>query len=364
MSPTALSRIFFGPAVVLAVLLSGGDVAAQAPDPSLERTFADWQKRRERIRSAHYRTEGEHVIPKGALGGVGLAPSAPPEPPRDVSAPVKWSMLLDLSTNRHRLEFDEKRFDSKTGQFFSDTWTNMFDGTVLRGTAARRDNHPPGREPAPTDPDAGIYTGDMRGAAFEAKMWPMFLGLGIIVPPGEEVYPGKLHTTLDIEMFRVHGRAVHGGRPCLVIRCQPGAKSGLCYEYWVDTARDSSVVRLVRLVEGKTFGHAQIQYQQTQEGWLPKEWTYSLYGAGSKITYSYHMRVKQLEVNPSVADDDFRPRVEPEMLVRKMHIEAPASGPPAVVEKETRYFRAEEGGGLSEVEFSGGVERRKWRWLS
>ena len=57
------TTVFFAAAVLL---LPRSVIAEPPPDPRLEKVFADWQNRRERIKTIRYRTSGEHVRPKGS----------------------------------------------------------------------------------------------------------------------------------------------------------------------------------------------------------------------------------------------------------------------------------------------------------
>lgn len=98
--------------VVILSLLTGlfnaPPTLAQKVDPRLKQIFSDWQKRQDRLQSIRYRVGGEHVWVKDSmpseivsqLGHTSL-------PSQDFHGEKNLMLLLDLTSQRHRLEIEE-----------------------------------------------------------------------------------------------------------------------------------------------------------------------------------------------------------------------------------------------------------------
>ncbi len=302
--------------------LGGGLATAQAPDPRLEKVFADWRQRRERIASVRYSVRGKHVIPKGSL--TALVGGKSDVPPQDVTCNIQRTLSLDFGKGRHRLEVNDQEYDQQTGKFSASVWTMMFDGVVLKGITPRAVPAGDGGSSRGSAADVRVYTGDLQPAAFEAIHWPLFVGHGIVVANRDELIPGKwLNVRPDINLFVVHGQGVHAGRSCLVLRTQPRGQSTAFEEFWVDTARNSAIVRQVQYSRGRAFTDMDCSYEQTPHGWLVAGWTFTLRDVNDgKTVFTERIRVEERAVNPVLTDADFQAEESPGLLVRETKLGA------------------------------------------
>jgi hypothetical protein len=359
---------------VVALSIDSGFVGAQPPDPRLEKVFADWQNRRTRTKAVLYRLRGESVQPKGCFTGQldGYPPSKE-IPPRDLVYPIKWTLLLDFATNRHRLETEEQEYDVSTDRLYPTVWTRIFDGEVLKSFRPRERNTHPLSGMGPTNADVAIGKGHIgMGAAFKTNYWPLFVGHGIVPWQEGPIIPGKLKVQPDIEMVSVHGQGVHQGRPCLVLRTHALQRAFTAFdEFWVDPARDSAVVRQILMTNGIAFIEFDIEYQKTARGWLPRNWTTTQrdFNKG-KTVFLQRMRVEELTLEPPLRDADFQIEEKPGMLVTHLTYSAPLAGQgwAETPEPTTSHYRLGENGSRYQVVFVDGEERRlgysRWWWTA
>ncbi len=232
--------------------------AAEPPaDPRLEKVFADWQKRRERIKTIRYRTSGEVTLPKGSFtDDITGAPLGPDAPPHDITWPKSIVFLLDFTTNRHRLEEDEQGHEQSHGRLVPPrTTTTVFDSKELWSLHLR----PAGAKPDKNNPDIDIASGNLRGEAFPSEYWPFFLGHGIInLLLQQHILPGRLSSAPQKDIFDVEGVGNFADRACLVLRTQaqqigsvgwdelwvdPGARALFCDKHPTRTAKSSRTFR-------------------------------------------------------------------------------------------------------------------------
>ena len=349
-------------------------VAAQSNDPRLEKIFQDWERRREAVRSVRYTVEGQQVYPKGSQNEVLKAfqkPSKDPFPPREITCEQKWTLLIDFSNGRYRLDADDEECNLNNatdgpGQRPRNVGTALFDGSVVKHFHPPRDpKMKTTGDPSSKDPDLIIDEGDLKNQAFMADYWPFFVGHGIISTMYHEIAPKTMLDKPDIELFFIHGQGVHQGRACLVVRSHPQRRDATVDELWVDPARDSAIVRQLQVhSDGNPFTESDIQYQQTPKGWLPKSWVFNLYTSGKKIVRQERMRVTELDLDCAVTDADFTVEERPGMLIVRNKNGKPINPVyPRVLEKDQHFYRVTEGGTRAEVVFDNGVEHRRWPQL-
>lgn len=327
---------------------------AQQVDPKLQEVFDAWKKRQGRTKSVLYKLSGEALLPKGSFPDWKGVPQ-PNVPPRDITFPIRRTLLLDFATGRSRDEMETQKYHPQTDKLYSEYYRRPFDGKEIKYYHPRERNTHPDEWKDPSQCELGIGSGYMGGAAYSQNLWPMLLGHGTVPWYHKVPLPGQLKVVPDIDTMYALGRAVHRGRTCQTFRTQ--AKSESFEEWWVDTARDGAVMRYTSYL--RTYPHMDldIEYGQTAHGWLPKRWTFTIRTPSTgKLEYEERMRVDQLLLDPGVTDADFDIEIRPGMLVARVTTETPAPGKFATKGK-TRLYRAEKGGGLREVIFEKGVER-------
>jgi len=358
-------------AKTLLILLVGGAMstlalvpaAEESPaDPRLEKVYADWQKRRERIKTVRYRVTGEHTRPKGTFTDPYTGqPLGPDEPPHDITWPKSMMLLLDFTTNRHRLEVEEQPYSRAQGGFMPKrTTTTVFDSNDLRTSGLRPDGAPTNLK-APNDV---VVKGNMRGNGFNSEFWPFFLGHGIVALTTEQhILPGRLSVAPRQDTFHVHGEGNFANRPCLVLRSKTWEYGNVGFdELWVDPAHDSAVLRQVAYVNAKIATDIQIDYEETKGGWLPQSWTIS-HAEDDRVFSLEKMHVDELDVDPAVSDADFHGDEKPGDVVMQRsvpgspdQITAPKPGP-------DKMFHVGQDGAWNEIVGGAEVNPRRFYYM-
>lgn len=289
-----------------------------SPDPRLEKILADWQKRRDRIKTIRYRVSGEVTLPKGTFRDPNTGQALGPEtPPHDISWPKNITLLLDFTTNRHRLEENEQPYSqSQKKSVPPRVTTTVFDSKELWSLSLRPTDVPPN----PNNPDVSIVSGNMRGLAFSSEYWPFFLGHGVVgLITQQHILPGRMSFTPKTDVYHVQGDGNYANRACVVLRTQTQEYGSAVWdELWVDLGRESAILRQVAYANGKIVTDIQIDYQETRGGWLPQSWTISHARNNGQVFSFRRMRVDELEVDPAVSDADFRVDVKKGMIVQRM----------------------------------------------
>src|SRR5262249_27885105 len=232
--------------------LVGSRAAGQELDPRLKKILADWKKRQERVKTVRYRVEGESIAYKEGLAL--LARSFKTKPPtKDVRTRPSFTLLLDFTTNRHRLETQGYSFSGTTNELTKITKTIAYDGKQIVGVGPWTGESVTKQKPKTKETDAAIGTGTgvLQHAPFEPTQWPCFAAHGLVViSDSDQIIPGRLKFEPDMSLLGVHGQAVHNGRPCLVLRT-PARKGGATTveELWLETGRDGALARRRHLID-------------------------------------------------------------------------------------------------------------------
>lgn len=290
--------------------------AEPPPDPRLDKIFADWQTRRERIKTVRYRASGEHTWPKGTFTdpytGASLGLDAPPH---DISWPKSIVLLLDFTTSRHRLEVDEQPYSQPQGKFIPEHVTTVFDSKELWTLSLR----PAGVPAELNNPDVDVVSGNMRALAFTSEYWPFFLGHGVVgLTTQQHILPGRLGVAPKKDVYHVEGEGNYADRACVVLRTEAQEAGTVIWdELWVDPGRESAVLRQAAYANDKMVMDIQIAYQETRGGWLPQSWTIS-HSSGGQIFSLERMHIDELEIDPPVSDTDFRVDIKPGMIVQRV----------------------------------------------
>jgi hypothetical protein len=307
-------------AATAALLFVRSTAAEPAPDLRLDKILADWQQRRERIKTIRYRTSGKHIRPKGSFTDPYTGkPLGQDAPPHDITWPKSITLLLDFTTNRHRLEEDEQPYGLTQGEFLPRRVTTTVFASKELWTSLLR---PAGAPANSKSPDVYVVSGNMRGQAFRSVYWPFFLGHGIVaLTTQQHILPGRLAGPLEEDIYHVHGEGVFANRPCLVLRTGTWEYGTTGFdELWVDPERESAVLRQVAYVNDKVSMDIQIDYQETRGGWLPHSWTISdAYGDGRVFSID-QMQVDELAIDPAVTDADFHVDVKADQIVQRLSV--------------------------------------------
>ena len=265
----------------------------------------DWQQRRERAPVIRYQLTGKRLWPRGSFAPDPTEPEdpAPAENPvQDVFGSCTRTTLFDFPRNRFRIEFDNAEYDHQHRQTYRVRCLEVGDGTALRVNIFENSTPRPGDTRAKTHVDFWIARGEPQimppgilGHGYE----PMFFAAGIVPAQEVRIRPLALVPTNDPGAFTFAGRTNESDRTYAILR--DGNK-----EYWVDTERDSAIVKMVlkEQMARRVVYEIEIDYQETPGGWLPRSWTRTEFRLG-KMVNSERIEVERIDVLPPVSDQDF-----------------------------------------------------------
>jgi hypothetical protein len=356
LSSAGMSLMLFGPP----------SAVGQGPDPQVRKIFADWKHRQARTKSVLCRIQGEEVLPKGTMTD-DKHRYLPDAPPRDIHMPVKRFFLLDFATNRYRMQIEGANYHRQSKKVYPYFQDRIFDGKVIKNYQPKEKNTYPNQW-GPKGVELGVGDGWLGGAPIAVDEWGIFYGFGSVPCRQYPLLPGKLQVLPSMARVYLHGRGAHQGRACLVLRTRVHDQG--FEEWWVDTARDSAVLRYVWYLTGKPTYDLDVVYQRTPHGWLTSSWTFTHRdNHGGQILDVRRFRVVELKLDPPVSDKDFQIEVPPGTLVAYYHHQPPPPG--EVLEKEEpklELYRVKEGGDLQQVIIENGIERPvssfAWWWLA
>jgi hypothetical protein len=367
MSATSCRLLLICTAASAALIVACSSSVAQIKQSGeVERILADWQKRQEQIKRIKYTISGEWITPKGSWTGTpGSRPGV--DPPADIVQPQRFVVILDLEKRRLREESAERVFAYGAQEMQDRACTYTYDGKDLWRLYPRPGVNPHMRE---TDPDLEIGRGAPSKTMLmgcQATCGPAVLfGSGLIwLVKGGADY-GQV---LDADDFRVHGHAIYEGRPCTILRTFPMTPtvSKPFDEFWVDTSRQSAIVRYVFY---KNFGkdnildsETNITYQQTAHGWLPLRWKDVFYGLNGPGPIN-RRQVDEVIVDPPLSDADFQLQPQPGMIVSEFEMGTAENG--RSTRANEKHFRVSEEGRLIAIVNGRELPNQRWTmlWLS
>jgi len=323
---------------------------AEEIDPRLAKVLADWQKRQNAFRSVRYEVRGEHKVPKGSSDALPLLSYKPglrrdqPIPPKDLVGEVSLTLFLDFEKGRHRSRLEELHYHLDFGKLFPVVRESTFDGSEAKN-AVPRDKNPGLGSKAP---EISITSGNMKTEEFHSDFYPIFFGHGRIYTVFEPIIPGKLRNKPDADYLYIHGTGVQDGRTCLIVRTQTLKTITTSFEeYWVDTERESAILRQLSYCNSKPSRDFTIHYRKSSGGWLPDRWRYQLYTGGS-LLFTDNMRVEKNDLDPAIQDSDYQMEIKPGMIVEE-RTNLPTKHPLVTPASKVSVYRVKERGKREEL---------------
>jgi hypothetical protein len=302
-------------------VVSGWGESSPAQDDAavLQRILKDWQQRQEACQRVKYTFQYHEWVPKGQWSDLVRERSSRLgedavgadwiEPSEDTYYHGQLAIWLDFESNRVRREFEGERFHVDRRTKIRECEISLFDGSQYQVFRPRhRQSH---------DADDKYYIElQIRKHTLDFfnnhPVHPMFVAHGILPTKEREFVPIKdrpLRVALDPKQYRVHARTRHEGRPVVVLRSKNlSDREERFYEFWVDPARGSAIVRDVFYIDGQEWSHTDISYVQIAETWLPDGWTFTIFD-GKRVTGLRQVDNVDVEINSSFDEVEFR--VEP-----------------------------------------------------
>ncbi len=338
--------------------------AAQPPatnNAKIEQVLKDWKARYERLKSVRYKLVGTEE----SFGGPVMKGAPPPIPGERA---VRAIVVIDLVDKRYRLDEDKSRPAQARDRYVRFKTTEAYNGKIHQ-RAVPRDNE----ERSDEIPDVSIAKGDLTMGRVDAYLEPVFYAHGLIPTEDSPLGPGRFPSDHEPEDFQLKGIGSHAGRSCLMLRTGPASTTpALSDEYWVDTQRQSAVVRQIHWQGKNPWYRVDIDHQQTSHGWLPLKWVITNTISG-EVQNIKRLNVEAIEANPSLVEEDFTLPIKPGMKVRIN--EFPGRGKGLDPQKPARTELAVGPDGSNDVisregfRTSEGVElppasTSKWWWIS
>jgi hypothetical protein len=310
------TRVVFACAAAICVLSCNTVQADVTHSSEIVRKIVDDWNRRQQIRGFRYLVGGIHIVPKGWI-----SQHDPPGLPRadvpsdEVVIEVKTEYFADLTRNRSRIERDFEIYDSEVGRFARMFEVRLYDGRTSQVFYPRdrnRDIFDEARASGPWQADLEFRSND--GPAFGRIDLPVLLAHGMVLDPGGSTLSptGTLQRNLSADDFTLYGHAVRDGRECMVLRSQTDhTRSNPPYnEYWVDTERDSAIVRFVRYIRGSEDSQIDLWYNQDDGLGLPLARYVFMESFEGRLVRTREESVLEYEAEPAFADSLFY--VEPQ----------------------------------------------------
>jgi hypothetical protein len=221
-------------------------------------------------------------------------------------------LLVDFRENRFRLQTRSAVFCVSTAEFqpTHDLWA--FNGKELRcrmiGVTENR-----GSVYSPQQPEFGYY--EPNYPVLTTDILPMFYAHGVVSTAAGMIPPAYLGAGPSRDQLIARASAFHQGRECVVLRTVPtGTRGNESSELWVDVARQSAVVRVVRFQGRHLEASLEIDYRETADGRVLSGWRYTRF---EKIPwFILTADVRAFELNTNVADSDFELHAAPGMVVQ------------------------------------------------
>jgi hypothetical protein len=300
--------------LLLGMWLGGGLIRAwsQEAAPTLPQILRDWQARQRLAQVVECQVQGTQTITADRYG--------PQDPKEDITFPLKARWLLDFSQGRLRKELDMHHnwlIGEQKGEILPFYEIRVYDGREFAVAWPREKN------PLPTtlkgkDQVEIMYGSKDREVTFWFLDYPIFLGLGHICSAGKNCWPvpGKLAIPLKQEDWILIGHQRWKERDCWIVRSRATSRGQ--YEYWIDVAWQSAVVRCLDRVQGKIWRELDIDYQATQWGWLPAGWRYIAYSfQKDRMDELTEVQVVKWMPHPKVTDADFQIALERGRVIEK-----------------------------------------------
>jgi hypothetical protein len=278
-------------------------VACADDQATLNKIFADWDKRHAAIERIAYRTQGKITFFKDGIVDDRMPPPAvnPTFPKEDVEFLNNVNLSIDFKQSHFRVEESPRWYPNDELSFNRDDEWRLYDGqraTRVRAYVLSRREKVREKGGYPTEVDFNqrqIFDG-----FFTEVEFAIFPAHGILPYSGRIKPPAGLARMTPKESWTLQGDAEHKGRPVVTLKAvteTPETMMKTEDEICVDPEHDSAVVQWTRRCNGETHLQYQIDYQKTEGQWLPSHWTLEMWYDGKHV-YRIELTVKEVKINP------------------------------------------------------------------
>lgn len=297
-------------------ILSAHEVADEESEGRqvLNRIFADWAKRRERIDRVSYTVSGTRKWPRGGMtrDAIDLPESDRTaenlDPPQTLTSEIKRQLRIDFTTGRHYFEWSHFKYNYDEQNLYRIHCNHMYDGKQVYSQIFQNDDPSRGVNRNEPKADLLIYKGDVPSAVFDADLLPLLYGHGIVNSGESRVRYGELRPAPDETVWSYVGDVYYRDIECVRIQLKNAKRYP--NEFWIAPEMESSILKVLISPDAPR-GNFVIDYQKTNHGWLVKSWTRTQVRTGDgTIQFVETLKVDDWSVPEEFDENTFR--VEPQ----------------------------------------------------
>ncbi len=291
------SMVFLGIALITLCVAT----ATVADDPAimlLKNIATAWEKRQTLLKTAVWRAEGVAVVPRGWCNGMLYDEgehATRQYPERDFQYHHSLTLWVDYAHRRVRKQVVRALCRNAELHGTADPYLEhavfVFDGQYTLRHVPQDQNSLRSR----AFPEVYVSHGLDMVLTLEDEF--AFLAAGILDSPSSKRFGGPINEN----RYHVVGQAVHAGRPCVVLRTEPGVHSVVYHDIWVDIERDAAIVRMIGYDASRPFWCCEVEYGPMSGTWLPVRYSSRWYNARV-----YDFQITHVEVNPAIDPECFR----------------------------------------------------------
>lgn len=281
--------------------------------PLPPRVVDNWTARQTGTEALECVLEWRRLIPEGTYSDEGIAPADETGvlPPEDVWLENSYSLWLDFTDDRARVEYEGYIFHS-TREFQRHVPIHMislFDGEHLQ-LFEPAENNPRPDNPYLEELKERIPDGRYQGLFLEAVAYPVFFGQGILSGPLGGITPSSMRRPVDATAFRVAAPGdVRDGEPLVLESIPFGTKGDQYVEVSVDPQRDYVITRWAWYIGESLRREYRIEPAETERGWMPDAWTFTIYAPSGDVLERSECAVVKRVFDPDLSAVAFH--VEP-----------------------------------------------------
>jgi len=283
----------------------GGEETAAAETEIVARILKDWKDSQDAMRSVRYVTVGTMTIPKGTHTGKPGNPPGAVSPPEDVVYEVRRNWLIDFEHGLVRRESWDQVWLGTKQEFFPMFNITVFDGEVVKKYRPQKENTSELHKP--TDDMAEMFVADKGDMAdlrgLDDK--PVYYAHGMVA--FAEGQSTSLKASLDPKLLSVAAEEAswRGDDPETVALEMRFPDAGVEFRFRMDPRLQSRVTYAALLRDEKLSSEMNVEYQETDFGWLIKRWDVNMYQGGKPYAFQT-LEVTDFLVNPEVDDSQFQ----------------------------------------------------------
>jgi len=316
---------------LIALVLLGTSTASlghaqQTDEEILHRVAEDWKARQEAVRAVRYVATGTVTVPRGAYNGtmeilMGSGNESPQSsaenfPAQDAVFESRRVWLVDFRRGLIRKEAQEHLWDVPSKRFNPVHRIIVFDGDTVTEHRPQDGNLGVNRvfeyRQTENTPEYILYSPDRKSkmvSLWETADVPVYLAHGIVM--GERL-PRSVKIPVDLSGFSVCLKmpSSKGVYERVVLRkvrrpATPRRRLPVIDQFEVDLTRQSALLAQTTYTGESVSREIEIQYQQTDAGWLPESWIVTTYNRSGKVTLSEECKIVELTIDPQTQDSQF-----------------------------------------------------------